>query len=66
MALETSLDCPKDGAKQSVHMRGIDSVYIVNIRVCKRNAEKIMHLSVICIKSYMFLICFIFKYLKRW
>lgn len=25
-----------------------------------------MHLSAICIKSYMFLICFIFKYLKRW
>lgn len=40
MALETSLDCRKDGAKQSVHMRGIDSAYIVNIECAKEMLRK--------------------------
>lgn len=40
MALETSLDCRKDGAKQSVHIRGIDSVYIVNIECAKEMLRK--------------------------
>lgn len=40
MALETSLDCRKDGAKQSVHMREIDSVYIVDIECAKEMLRK--------------------------